>query len=73
MRDIAIFPVTSSAISGIGHDGADTLRVRFTSGLMYDYKGVSVEAFTRLRKSESVGAHFNAQVRDRYPTRKVTQ
>lgn len=63
----------SSAISMIGHDGADTLRVQFNNGLLYDYKGVSPEAFMRLRKSESVGAHFNAQIKDRYPTHKVTQ
>lgn len=64
--------VKSSTITHVGYD-ADTavLTVRFRSGGVYAYSGVPEQAHKDLMASESVGKHFQANVRDKYPTAKV--
>lgn len=56
--------VKSSSVSHIGHVG-DTLRVRFVSGLTYDYPGVTAKDFDALRTAESIGKHFAVHIRSK--------
>lgn len=57
-------PVTSSNIAQIGHDAASkTLGVRFKNGGEHHYADVGADKFAALRKAESVGKFYHAQVR----------
>jgi hypothetical protein len=65
-------PVASESIASIGYDpDAATLEVEFTSGRVYRYFAVPASAHRRLLAADSVGAHFNAEVRTRYPHAEV--
>lgn len=56
---IPMSAVKSSQIESIGHMG-DTLAVKFKSGGVYHYPGVSVAQFDELQKAESLGKAFGA-------------
>ena len=59
--------VESSAIRAIGYDAATgTLYVTFHNGDTYAYAGVPAREHRALVTAGSVGAYFNAHVRDRY-------
>lgn len=64
--------VASSNIEAVDHDGGSTLRVRFKNGGVYEYQGVSEEAYQALLTAESVGKHFAAHVRNAFPSRKLS-
>ena len=67
-RDVpALVPVASSSIRAVGYDAA-TLRlyVRFHSGDTYVYEWVSPRAHRALMNAESIGAHFNREIRPRH-------
>ena len=60
--------VDSTSIRFVDYDEARRrLEVEFLSGARYRYDGVGPAVFQRLVDAESVGAYFNANVRDRYP------
>jgi len=63
-------PVASSNIKSLGHDGS-TLEVEFTNGRIYRYAEVSPEVFQGLLGAESVGKHFNQNVKGRFVGEKV--
>lgn len=46
---------------------SETLNVKFKSGGVYSYHGVSQNRFTRLCKSDSIGSYFHEFVKGKYP------
>lgn len=48
----------SSGVSEIGHKG-DVLRVRYKSGGLYEFKGVTADDYQRLRGAKSIGKHLH--------------
>ena len=66
-----LYAVTSSNIAAVGwHDGK--LRVEFHNGGVYDYQGVSEAEFKVLKDSDSVGRYFERNIRNQFPTTKVS-
>lgn len=62
---IDMIPVESSNIESVGHDGNETLRMKFKSGAaLYDYVGVPEEKFIDLVNSPSVGKAWRGVVGD---------
>ena len=59
--------VKSSTISHVGYDPAtNELRIRFTHGGEYLYRGVSPEEHAKLMAAESIGKHFMKNIRSQY-------
>ena len=50
----------------------DLLVVTFTTGRIYEYRGVPADVAAALESAPSKGAFFNADIRDRYACREVT-
>lgn len=46
---------------------SETLNIKFKSGGVYSYQGVSQNRFTRLCKSDSIGSYFHEFVKGKYP------
>ncbi|MBY0436905.1 MAG: KTSC domain-containing protein [Burkholderiales bacterium] len=66
-------PCNSSQIASHGYDPAtQTLEVEFKTGAVYQYDFVSQEVADGFSNCESVGAHFGAHVRGKFPHRMVT-
>jgi hypothetical protein len=60
--------VSSSSIASVGYDaGTKTLEVEFNGGRVYRYYGVPGAVHSQLLEASSVGAYFNANVRDKFP------
>lgn len=58
----------SSVIDYVSYQHSDELlNVKFKSGGVYTYRGVSKNRFTRLCKSESIGRYFHEFVKNKYP------
>lgn len=55
----------SSSIIGIDARG-DDLRIRFTSGAEYDYKGVGQDMINEMLTSDSVGKFFAQKIRPHF-------
>jgi hypothetical protein len=66
---INLKPVKSSQIAAIGYDAENkTLAIRFNGGKkLYHYAGVSQEVFDKFSAAESVGKHFGAHIRGKFP------
>jgi hypothetical protein len=63
--------VESSAVSFVHYDEvAAELHVEFTSGRAYVYYGVPRRTYDRMMTASSVGAYFNANIRDHYRYRR---
>lgn len=64
---------TSSSIERVYYDAKQrTLKVRFrASGKTYIYEGVGEDVYDALMAADSMGAYFNANIRDRYPFREI--
>lgn len=64
--------VKSSNIEAIGHDAdSKTLHVRFKSGGLYAYHGVTTEQFAQLQSAESIGKHIHAHIKPKHPAKLV--
>ena len=50
----------------------DLLVVTFTTGRIYEYRGVPADVAAAFESAPSKGAFFNADIRDRYACREVT-
>lgn len=62
----ALVPVASTSIRAIGYDAAARrLYVEFHSGDTYVYEWVSARAHRALMEADSIGAHFNREIRPR--------
>jgi len=65
---IAIQPVKSTNVSGIGYDApSGTLEVHFANGGKYRYTGVTQEVFDGFLKAPSPGGYFASVVRGKFP------
>lgn len=70
---IAIAPVKSSNISGIGYQPeTKTLIVNFKNGNRYKYSGVEPEQHAALMDSDSIGRFFHTKIRGQYGTENIT-
>jgi KTSC domain len=59
--------VSSSAIASVGFDSSThTLDVRFHSGKNYRYFMVPASVYERMLASDSIGAFFNREIRDKF-------
>jgi hypothetical protein len=61
---IDMIPVESSMLEGIGHDGAETLRVWYKKGSPYDHVGITEEKFFDVVNAASVGKALNAMLKE---------
>lgn len=60
-------PVSSSNIAAIGFELlSETLEVEFKNGSIYQYFNVPEVLFEQLMAATSVGAFFNANIRDAF-------
>jgi len=48
-----------------------TLRIRFVSGIVYDYKNVPEKVYTAMKTSFSKGVYFNLHIKNKYSFEKV--
>lgn len=63
--------VQSSAMTDVEYDAPTrTLRIRFPDGDWYSYLQVPPEEHLALLAAPSLGRHFAAHIRDRYPFRR---
>jgi lysyl-tRNA synthetase class 2 len=64
--------VVSSVITSLGYEReTNTMEVEFKTGRVYRYFMIPEGVFQELLRSESIGRHFNKEIRDRYPSREV--
>ena len=64
----------SSVVAAIKYDApSSTLRVIYTSGLVYDYKNVPEEVFTAMKTSFSKGAFLNQHIKGKYEFEKISR
>jgi hypothetical protein len=72
MRSPLMVRVESSSIRSIGYDATTaTLVVEFHDGDRYAYDGAPARAHHDLVTAESIGAHFNREVRNAYACRRL--
>jgi KTSC domain len=63
----------SSVIASMQYDPAkQTLRVRFVSGLEYDYCEVPANIFRELKQSKMKGVYLNQKIKGHFPYKKVS-
>ena len=64
--------VESSNISSIGYSvSSRLLEIEFKNDSIYEFSGVPEEVYIKLMKSASHGSFFHANIRDKYPTRRI--
>jgi hypothetical protein len=64
----------STVIATMKYDAAlRVLRIRFVSGLVYNYKDVPEEVFLALKSSSSKGTFLNQQIKGKYKYEKVVE
>lgn len=64
--------VNSTAVRLVAYDGfLRELRVVFSSGSCYDYKGVSPETYSAMIGARSVGQYFHQNIRNNYRYNRV--
>jgi hypothetical protein len=67
-------PITSPVIAEIGYDRQTSImELKFTTGRVYRYFMIPAAVFEGLLESESIGRHFNIEIRDRYPNQEVIE
>jgi len=53
-------PVSSSAVSEVGHDPeAKVMRIRYSSGALYEFPDIEAEQYRALLNADSIGRHIN--------------
>ena len=61
-------PVSSRLVISAGYDPAkQTLDLELAPGRVYRYAGVPELVYQRFLRAPSLGAFYNAEIRDRYP------
>lgn len=67
-----MIPVKSDSIHSIGYDAAaKKLSVQFNNGGVYHYAGVGPEQHARLMAADSIGAHFQKNIRSVFKATKA--
>ena len=64
--------VNSSNISAAGYENG-TMRVQFSNGAHYDYKGVSAQMFDGFLTAKSQGKFFNTVIKGKFNGTKVAK
>jgi len=63
----------SSVVAAMTYDpGSSTLRVRFVSGMVYDYKNVPEKVFKQMKNAASKGTFLNQYIKGNYEFEKVS-
>lgn len=65
--------VKSSQIKEIGHDGKQTLAVRFNSGHLYHYHGVTEAKFADFLAAKSHGAYLGKHIKGAHEFTKIIE
>jgi len=64
----------SAVVAAIKYDAhSSTLRVIYTSSMVYDYKNVPEEVFTAMKTSFSKGAFLNQYIKGKYAYEKIKE
>lgn len=64
--------VNSSNLSSIGYDAEnEILEIEFNHGGIYQYSNLPEGVYDNLMNASSHGVYFSANIRDKYPTKKV--
>lgn len=72
-HEIALEPVTSSALEAIGYDPeALTLAVQFPSGHIFHYSNVPASVWEELQRVPSKGAFYAREIKRQFKGEKVT-
>ena len=59
--------VKSSAITSMGYDDRTrVLELEYKNGTVYRYREVPRHVWEELKRSDSIGAYVNANIRDKY-------
>ena len=59
--------VKSSAITSMGYDERNrVLEIEYKNGTVYRYREVPRSVWDELKRSDSLGAYVNANIRDKY-------
>lgn len=67
-----MIPVESAGIASIGYDkGRNVLGVKFKSGALHIYDGVSPSQHSALIGAKSIGAHFQQHIRNQFSSTKL--
>ncbi|MCK5211220.1 KTSC domain-containing protein [Candidatus Parcubacteria bacterium] len=67
-----MIPVSSSNIDSIGYDAdTETLRMKFLSGTIYEYRNVPQIAYDGLTRASSHGSYFNREIRNAYTYERI--
>ena len=65
--------IKSACLATVGYaPQALTLEIRFRSGALYWYAGVSAQTYSRLLAAHSKGRFFTRQIKGRYPYVRLT-
>jgi len=63
----------SSVVASMTYDPvSSTLRVRFVSGMVYDYKKVPEEVFKKMKSASSKGTFLNQHIKGNYEFEKIS-
>ncbi|MEO8382166.1 MAG: KTSC domain-containing protein [Acidobacteriota bacterium] len=64
--------IDSSVIAALTYDSdTNVLDVEFRTGRVYRYWLIPQGVYDALRGSDSIGRHFNSEVRDHFPNREL--
>lgn len=70
---IDLTPVDSQVFSAIGHNPQkQILALKFRSGAIHHYAGVSADQFVEFASAESLGSHFSKQIKNRHQAERMT-
>ena len=62
----------STVVENMTYDAVtSTLRIKFVSGLVYDYKNVPVEIYQAMKTSGSKGTYLNRYIKGTYKYKKI--
>jgi hypothetical protein len=65
-------PVSSSNLASVDYSlWSGTLTIEFRNGSVYEYRGVPAELHAGLMQAASHGCYFSANIRNRYPYRRL--
>lgn len=65
--------VTSSNIQTIGYDTqANTLRIIFSNGSIYDYSNIPSDIYNALINAQSIGKYFHQMIKNNYSYIKIS-
>jgi len=70
---VPLHKVDSSMVQELGYSPKSrSLHAKFNTGKRYKYKDVPPSVYKKLKEAESVGTHFNTNVKDKYSFEKLS-